>query len=169
MTQPPRAHDNLAEAALMLMGRGRSEGATPSSQFFRVCSTADTRQENYVSAWFVDCTSDALFSERIGHGLRGLHMDPGFTQNAARAEHDRTGGIGLNAESSNPRQEYAAQTAPRFMHKLERYRRAKCYYVRSGRGKFRVQNVTPSKQGGEDAFVHHVCIVFPFRREGTRQ
>ncbi len=28
---------------------------------------------------------------------------------------------------------------------------------------------TPSKQGGEDAFVHHVRIVFPFRREGTCQ
>src|SRR5438105_8871709 len=25
------------------------------------------------------------------------------------------------------------------------------------------------KQGGEDASVHHVCIVFPFRREGTCQ
>src|SRR6266478_4873293 len=28
---------------------------------------------------------------------------------------------------------------------------------------------TRSKQGGEDASVHHVCIVFPFRREGTCQ
>src|SRR6266446_8173595 len=28
---------------------------------------------------------------------------------------------------------------------------------------------TPSKQGGDDASVHHVCIVFPFRREGTCQ
>src|ERR1700686_3762816 len=28
---------------------------------------------------------------------------------------------------------------------------------------------TLSNQGGEDAFVHHVCIVFPFRREGTCQ
>ena len=28
---------------------------------------------------------------------------------------------------------------------------------------------TRSKQGGEDASVHHVCIVFPFRRKGTCQ
>ncbi len=26
---------------------------------------------------------------------------------------------------------------------------------------------TPSNQGEEDAFVHYLCIVFPFRREGT--
>jgi hypothetical protein len=38
---------------------------------------------------------------------RSLVSAPVVTHNAARAEYDRAGGIGLGAEPSNSRQEYA--------------------------------------------------------------
>src|SRR6266478_530781 len=53
------------------------------------------------------------------------------------------------------------------------YHPAKCYYAMRPREIPRPKCTTRSKRlqkkGGEDAFVHHVRIVFPFRREGTCQ
>src|SRR6266436_5958012 len=53
------------------------------------------------------------------------------------------------------------------------YHPVKCYYAMRPREIPRPKCTTRSKRlqkkGGEDAFVHHVRIVFPFRREGTCQ
>ena len=53
------------------------------------------------------------------------------------------------------------------------YHPAKCYYAMRPREIPRPKCTTRSKRlqkkGGEDAFVHHLRIVFPCRREGTCQ
>jgi hypothetical protein len=91
------------------------------------------------------------------------------THNAARAEYDRTGGIGLGAEPSNPRQEYA-RTDRAAVHAINWNAIAlPSAIVRDLAVETPHPECNASKQGGEDALVHNVCIVFPFRRERTRQ